>query len=483
MKSENIIVVGGGTAGLISALILKTRFPQKKVEIIQSSSLGIVGVGESSTEHWRDFCQFVGIPLLDVIIKAKATFKYGVYFEGWGEHDFVHSVAPAYEDKIGNYYPVFAHIISNNLHPHNMHPHHWLRNKVSLDYFNNFNDSPTYQFQFDTYALNQYLHDICKERGIGIIDDNLIQIKYHRNGNISCVISDTNKYYADFFIDCSGFKRFLTKDIPWVSYRDYLPLNSAIAFSTDEMEDYNTYTKSTRRKFGWSWTIPTQNRTGNGYVFSDKFVEEEKVYEEMEEVYNHKLHNVKSFKFDPGRLESAWNKNCYAVGLSQSFVEPLEATSIGSVVQQMFCFIHYLPSYDAQTCNVKVNLIFDNIFDFVQSHYLIKEEDSLFWKEIKYNLKLTKNLESYLEVWKNRLPQSSDINCDWGLFSPANYIFILYGLGWFDIDKVREEYLHYNIQSHIEEHLKGCVFDEENLIWVKHKEIINLICANKKSGY
>ena len=196
------------------------------------------------------------------------------------------------------------------------------------------------------------MHDICKERGIGIIDDNLIQIKYHRNGNISCVISDTNKYYADFFIDCSGFKRFLTKDIPWVSYRDYLPLNAAIAFSTDEMEDYNTYTKSTRRKFGWSWTIPTQNRTGNGYVFSDKFVEEEKVYEEMEDVYNHKLQNVKSFKFDPGRLESAWNKNCYAVGLSQSFVEPLEATSIGSVVQQMFCFIHYLPSYDAQTLSL-----------------------------------------------------------------------------------------------------------------------------------
>ena len=483
MKSDNIIVVGGGTAGLVSALILKTRFPLKKVKIIESANVGIVGVGESSTEHWKDFCEFVGIPLLDVVLKAKATFKYGVYFEGWGNDDFIHSLAPAYEDKIGNYYPVFAHIISNHLHPNRMHPQRWMENKVSLDAFNNYNNSPTYQFQFDTHALNEYLHQVCRERNIKIVYDDLIGIKYHRNKNIALVSSNSIEYYADFFIDCSGFKRFLTQDIPWISYSEYLPLNSAIAFSTEKMGEYNTYTKSTARKFGWSWTIPTQTRTGNGYVFCDRFVEEDRVYDEMEEAYGGKLNGVKSFKFDPGRLKTAWNKNCYAVGLSQSFVEPLEATSIGSVIQQMFCFIHYLPSYDINTCNKKVNEIFDNIFDFVQSHYLVKREDTIFWKEIKYNLKLTDNLQNYLELWKNRLPHSIDSNCDWSLFSPANYIPILYGLGWFNIDKIREEYVEYNIEKQIEEHLRGCVEDESSLIWVKHKEMIDILCATQQSGY
>ena len=203
----------------------------------------------------------------------------------------------------------------------------------------------------------------------------------------------------------------------------------------------------------------------------------------MEEAYGGKLNGVKSFKFDPGRLKTAWNKNCYAVGLSQSFVEPLEATSIGSVIQQMFCFIHYLPSYDINTCNKKVNEIFDNIFDFVQSHYLVKREDTIFWKEIKYNLKLTDNLQNYLELWKNRLPHSIDSNCDWSLFSPANYIPILYGLGWFNIDKIREEYVEYNIEKQIEEHLRGCVEDESSLIWVKHKEMVDILCATQQSGY
>ena len=93
---DKFIVVGGGTSGLISALILNAKFPKKKVQLIQSSNVGIVGVGESSTEHISDFCVFVGIDLLDLVKKTNATFKLGVYFDGWSDKEYLHGVSPSH---------------------------------------------------------------------------------------------------------------------------------------------------------------------------------------------------------------------------------------------------------------------------------------------------------------------------------------------------------------------------------------------------
>ena len=341
---DKFIIVGGGTAGLVSSLILKKRFPQKEVQLIESSTRGIVGVGESSTEHFLNFCNYVDIPIRDFITKANATFKLGIYFENWGKEDYIHSVDDICNGTYGDYYHLYGYIISHKKPNRSLIEESVWENKI----FENLDDYhigvPGKQLHFDTYALNEYLHKECFYRGIEIIEDDLIDVQYDQNGNISCVVSETNKYEADFFIDCSGFKRFLSRDIPWKSYSKYLPLNSAITFETEEMEEYNLYTKATARKYGWSWTIPTQTRTGNGYVFCDRFINEDQAHKEMEEAYGQNLNIGKTFKFDPGRLETAWNKNCYSVGLSQSFIEPLEATSIGSIIQQVsvLCIIFLL---------------------------------------------------------------------------------------------------------------------------------------------
>jgi tryptophan halogenase len=232
---------------------------------------------------------------------------------------------------------------------------------------------------------------------------------------------------------------------------------------------------ATAQNAGWSWTIPTQTRTGNGYVYCDGFIGKEEAHQEMEEKYGQKLEIAREFRFDPGRLEKAWHKNCYAVGLSQSFVEPLEATSIGSVIQQMFCFIHYLPSYDINKCNVRINNIFDNIVDYVQAHYLVQREDTEFWKEVKYNLKLTDSLSNHLEMWKNRLPQVVDISCPWGMFSAVNYIPILYGLNWFDVEKIKEEYQFYSVSDNCESELRNYDTWEKTQFIVGHKELVKML--------
>lgn len=153
----------------------------------------------------------------------------------------------------------------------------------------------------------------------------------------------------------------------------------------------------------------------------------------------------------------------------------LRSTSIGSVIQQMMCFVHYLPSYDFDTCNEKINDIFDNIADYVQAHYLIKREDTDFWKCVKNNLKITPSLKNNLEKWKYRLPLKTDVVCDWGLFSAANYITVLYGLGWFDIQKIKEEYENYDFKSLVENDIKQLIEFNKNNFWVSHKKFIKLL--------
>ncbi len=477
-KIDSIIIVGGGTAGCISALILKTRFPQKEIKIIESSTVGIVGVGESSTEHWSHFCNFVGINQLDAVLHCNATFKIGVYFEGWGNEDYMHNISYPMFNLFNNYPINAAHVIANRRPKKDLQSKLTWENKVSLSNFNNLNDSPTNQYHFDTFALNKFLHDQCITRGIEIIEDDLLGANLTEDGEIQSVYSENWEHFADFFIDCSGFSRLLlhkTYNISWKSYSEYFPLNSAISFQTEEMEEYNKYTKSTARKNGWSWTIPTQTRTGNGYVYCDGFIGKDEAHREMEEAYGQELEVARSFKFDPGRLEKAWHKNCYAVGLSQSFVEPLEATSIGSVILQMFCFMHFLPSYDVDSCNEHVNDIFDNIVDNVQAHYLVKREDTPFWKEVKYNLKLTPGLEYLLEKWKHRMPISSDIHCPWSMFGPINYIPVLYGLDWFDIEKIKNEYENYNCYDTCENTINNLNANEQNGFIVGHKKLIKMI--------
>ena len=440
---ENILIIGGGNAGYISALMLKKSFPSKNIGVIYSKKVGTIGVGESSSEHIADFCKYCDIPKLSFILKAKSTFKTGIFFENWAEKDFLHNIENPFADVNLNRFLYYQQVVVNQ-RPNYELQRSW-ENKINLDVFKDDDDSPTNQFHFDTQALNDYLKELCIERGIILLEDDIVDFSVDAETGRILSVKGSQDYDADFFIDCSGFSRLLVGKklgVKWKSYSEYLPLNSAIAFATEEMDEYNVYTKSTARDYGWSWQIPTQGRTGNGYVFCDRFINEDQAHQEMEKVYGHKIDVAKTFKFDPGRLEKAWYKNCYAVGLSQSFIEPLEATALGSVVQQMFAFIHTFPSNSVEECNELVDGIFDNMFDFVQAHYLVKKEDTPFWREVKNDLKITTSLQTTLEKWKRRFPQADDILCRFGMFYAVNYIPILHGLKWFDIDVMGNEANH-----------------------------------------
>lgn len=434
--------MGGGTSGCIAALVLKKRFPDFYISIVESKNIGIVGVGEGSTEHWKYFCDFVGIDLYEAIRECDCTFKYGIMFDKWDDQPFLSSILAECDHSSKGYYYYYAGLIANNFDKKTLQSPLVWGNKYPYTPLKTKDDLLVNQFHFDTYKLNKFLHKKCLDAKIDIFYDDVIDAYVENGETIKYIFSEDKKYTANFFIDCTGFKRFLLHkklNVKWKSYSDYLPLNSAISFQTEKMNEYNMWTKSTAYSSGWGWQIPTKEKTGNGYVFCDKFITKEKAHEEMEKYFGGKIDITKEFKFDPGRLDKFWKGNCISIGLSSNFVEPLEATSIGSSIQQVFCLMNLLMSNESDRYNNIMCDMFDNIVDFISAHYLVRKEDSPFWKEIKYNLKIPNSLSYLLEMWKNRLPHKSDISTLWGMFTSVNYIPVLFGLNWFDPEVIKEQ--------------------------------------------
>jgi hypothetical protein len=475
IKSD-ILIVGGGTAGLVSALILNKRFPNKTIKLVKSDKIGIIGVGEGSTEHFKYFLDYVGIDDFDLIKNTDATIKLGVFFENWTDNYFHNVDDIFYNNRIGQYQALYGFCYSNNISQIKTTNYRTLENKV----INSKNYSPTKQYHFNTFKLNDYFIKICKERNIEIIEDEIKDVIINENNEISYLIGDKINYTSDFYIDSTGFKKLLISKLgaKWQSYKDYLKMNEAIAFPTGDTDEYTPYTTATAMKYGWKWRIPTYGRWGNGYVFCNEYINADQAQQEVEELLGHKINVAKNVKFDPGALDNVWIKNCLAIGLSANFVEPLEATSIGTTIYQMFMFTHYFQNSNEtiiKEYNKKMNDIMINIRDFIILHYMVDKNNSQFWIDIKKN-NIPDTLKYKLSKFKNRLPILEDFKeTNFHIFFEANWASVLYGLKLMNVDLIKEEFMSYrkenrdNIISIFNNHLDNMKNNE----FISHKEYLN----------
>lgn len=433
---KKILIVGGGTAGLIAALIIKNKFSKLDVHIVKSDDIGIVGVGEGSTEQWREFMSFCNISLKELLTETDATFKYGIMFEGWTKKPYFHNIGgPIGNIKAGQYLSGYAYSIINNLDPKKYTNGHCFINKIIPD-------APPNQFHFNTFKLNAFLLQKCLKADIKIFTDEITKVHTHKN-NITYLTGKKKKYKYDFYIDSTGFKKLLMSKLncKWKSYKEYLPMNEAIAFPTADTEEYTPYTLSKAMSAGWMWRIPTQGRWGNGYVFNNKYLNAHQAQKECEKYLGFKVKVAKNIKFEAGTIDKAWMGNCVAIGLSSSFIEPLEASSIGTSIQQAFLLIHFLINYrqtDIDLYNERFTEIVENTRDFVILHYMIKKKDSKFWKKLK--LKVPKTLQNNLNKWKHRLPIQEDFAGGYKLFNAPNFTLLLKELGLVDRKLIKKEY-------------------------------------------
>lgn len=477
---NNLAIVGGGTSGLVTALILKKSYPNLKIDLIESKTIGIVGVGEGSTEQWTTFMKFCDIDKKELVKETDATFKYGINFANWNGdgRSYIQSVNGEFNiSGPGNIKFLYAYLISQQVDPLHLIQPYVVKSELREGNYN------INQFHFNTFKLNDYLHKKCVEADIGVIEAELSSVKINDDESISSIIStDGREFDYDFYVDSTGFSRFIMQKslgIKWQSYSEYLPVNSAIAFPTERLEDIPAWTLSRAMNSGWLWRIPTQERFGNGYVFSDKFLDFDGAQKEVEELYGHKVEVAKRIKFDAGKLEKSWHKNCVAVGLSSSFIEPLEASAIGTSIQQAFLLADCLPSYvpntkfAEDTYNKQTDEILENILDFVLLHYRVKRDDTDFWKYVK-DLPLTESLKEKLEMYKHKLPSDHEFQNKRVLFQSANWILVLYGLGLTskDIAEVDLAILPEIVRKNIFVHLPN-FFNDANFKFISHRTAIN----------
>lgn len=439
---KSVCILGGGTSGVVTALVLKRWYPTIDITMVESSNVGIVGVGEGSTEHWAQFMRVADIPLKELITETAATFKSGIKFENWNGDgkSYFHALHASYTEVIPSGLPALMVALMANDAEH-------LTTSGVLNSEHYFPLTTTVnQYHFDTYKLNTYLHKKCIERGIKSVDADIIDVELDEHGFVKSLVgTNQERFAADLFVDCSGFARVISSKLgsKWVDCGDYLPMNRAFAFPTERQETIPSHTLSKALSSGWLWRIPTQERFGNGYVYCGDFISDDQAYEEAQKLYDKPIQVGKSFKFRAGYIDKFWIKNCVSVGLSGSFVEPLEATSIGTSIQQAFALGNVLVHWDHSDTKIadKYNTHFEdvakNIIDFVQLHYISKREDTEFWQQCK-NIKLTDFNKEMVPYFKDAIPSRMFFNKPFLLFSEQNWLQVMYGLKLFNLDKIKD---------------------------------------------
>ena len=476
-----ILVVGGGTAGLVAATLLQSKL-DAQVDLVFSKEIGTVGVGEGSTEHFNEFVETLGLDPYVLLRETNATLKSGIVFSGWNpQRPFMHAVMHEFAIKNGQYHYLYGRQIANN--------DHYLNSQLNWDsvlnkwFLNRREELPTNQYHFNTNMMGEFLTKVAEEIGCKVFDDEITDVVIKENGYVQKVRGNKRDYVYDFYVDATGFARTLIGPLgaKWNSFSEHMRMNSAITFQTEnDDENFPLWTLAQAMDSGWMFRLPTWDHTGNGYIYDKEFVDEDGAKAEVEKLLGREVTIGKRFSFDPGHLDRPWINNVCAVGLASAFVEPLEATSIGTSIQQSFLLAARLMNYDdksVESYNRSFVAIMENIRDYICLHYVTPRRDTEFWKAIA-DMPLPERLNERLAHWKHHLPISEDFlvdssGSDFHLFGDANYILLMEGLELFDRRSIKKEYM---AQSKL-------IRDAADDALARHKQFISSIPVVSHKGY
>ena len=438
---KDIVVVGGGSAGWLTALYIKHTYNFLNVTVVESKEIGILGAGEGSVPYLLEFLHGIDINLPEIVKECDATIKNGIKFTNWNNDNeffyhpfrlnhFTQLDIDAFSSDVKTTPLVVASIFKNNTYSDiDFIEKISENNKVPFVYKDSEKNSlkekyenlGNYSIHFNATKFAETLRKIGIDRGINVVYETIKEVKVDKKNNVESFLLENNEVVpCDFVFDCSGFHRLVigkTFNAKWKSYKNFLPVDSAVPFFLEMTEEIPPYTEAISMKYGWMWKIPLQNRFGCGYVYDSSLISEQEAIKEIEEFLGYEptypRKDKGGFSFSAGSYEQPWINNCVAIGLAANFIEPLEATSIWASIN-MLRRLAMSPEwlfedndYIRDEFNKNVVEMNDNIANFIYFHYLGQRKDTDFWKKFSYE-NAPKNLKEKLDLWKQRFPNMDD---------------------------------------------------------------------------
>jgi len=419
---RKIIIAGGGTAGWMSAAALKAGLGQTvEILLIESEDIATVGVGEATIPTMRVFNEHIGVNEAEFIRATEATFKLGVEFRNWGHkgHRYFHP----FGDYGAPYEGLAAHQIWRRLRAAGDDtPLEAYSLATQLAYANKFfppNPDPrspmhdySYAFHFDASLYAKFLRGHCEARGVKRRNARITGVNQRStDGYIeSLTLDDGSVEAADFFVDCTGFRGLLIEGAlkaGYTDWSDYLPVDRAWAIPTAKTDDLSPYTRSTAHTAGWQWRVPLQHRTGNGHVYSSRFMDDETARTVLlDNLDAAPLKDPMLIRFVTGHRNTFWDKNCICVGLSSGFLEPLESTSINFIQLGIIRLLELFPACEIdpflrREYNSRTLDAYEKVRDFIILHYCTNTRDEALWRYCA-EMPIPDDLAYKMELYRRR---------------------------------------------------------------------------------
>ena len=414
-KVENVVVVGGGTAGwTAAAAIARLIGVNLNVTLVESDAIGTVGVGEATIPPFRTMHQLLRVDEAEFLARTQGTIKLGISFENWRSvgHEYIHSFGFTGQ---GCWAAGFQHF--------------WLR-AAQLGFGEDYSryapelmaaragrfgflqkDPLSYAYHLNATAYAGLLREQAEKDGVTRVEGKIVEVRQAESGDISEVVLESgHAVKGDLFIDCSGFVSLLMDKTLGTEFEDWthwLPCDRAIAVQTESVGEPIPYTRSTARESGWQWRIPLQSRVGNGLVYCSEFMSEDEARETLlANLEGELITEPRVLRFRTGQRVKHWNRNCIGLGLAAGFLEPLESTSIHLIQRgvirllQMFPYSGIVESERAEF-NRQMDTEFRFIRDFIIMHYHVTERtDSEFWRRCR-EMDIPDSLRHRLDLFRD----------------------------------------------------------------------------------
>ena len=480
---KNIVIVGGGTAGWMAAAAMAKVFGRAvSIRLVESEEIGTVGVGEATVPALGHFNRMLEINEAEFMRQVQGTFKLGIEFVDWGRigdrymHGFGTTIGADFGGQPFHQYWIKARQAgrAKDIGAYTLHTMAGPLGKFMTSASDVPASSPladiAYAYHFDAGLYARYLRRYAENLGVRRTEGKVKQvIQRPDDGFIDTVVMENGeKISGDLFIDCSGFRGLLIEQTLKAGYEDWshwLPCNSAVAAPCENVGPPTPFVRCTAREAGWTWRIPLQHRTGNGYVYSNKYISDDEAANNLLGWLDGRaLGNPRVLRFTPGRRNKVWDKNVVAIGLASGFLEPLESTSIYLIQSAINRLLSLFPDreFDQSTIdryNAQAAFEIERIRDFIILHFCATERsDTPFWDYCR-TMSLPEPLANTIRLFRDtgRYYRNAD-----ELFGQLSWVQVMVGQRIVPrkyhpiVDRMSDQDL-YEFVGKVEQVIKSCV--------------------------